>query len=96
MVYIKLPDIKVSIWKVVGTIDDAINVRSIVISFSFPDKLPGFSRTAGYTQHNSSASNTMSSTGSQRYNKLNSIFLSGNNPNTPTETSRLGDHRGES
>ncbi|XP_032667752.1 roundabout homolog 2-like [Odontomachus brunneus] len=60
------------------------------------DKLPGFSRTAGYTQHNSSASNTMSSTGSQRYNKLNSIFLSGNNPNAPTETSRLGDHRGES
>ncbi|XP_039313899.1 protein sax-3 isoform X2 [Solenopsis invicta] len=57
------------------------------------DKLPGFSRTGNYSQHNSSASNTMSSTGSQRYNKLNSIFASGNNPNAPTESSRLGDHR---
>lgn len=57
------------------------------------DKLPSFSRTGNYSQHNSSASNTMSSTGSQRYNKLNSIFTSGNNPNAPTESSRLGDHR---
>ncbi|KAL6257571.1 hypothetical protein P5V15_011146 [Pogonomyrmex californicus] len=57
------------------------------------DKLPSFSRTGSYSQHNSSASNTMSSTGSQRYNKLNSIFASGNNPNAPTESSRLGDHR---
>ncbi|XP_077266288.1 roundabout homolog 2 [Temnothorax americanus] len=57
------------------------------------DKLPSFSRTGNYSQHNSSASNTMSSTGSQRYNKLNSIFASGNNPNAPTESSRLGDHR---
>ncbi|EZA60020.1 Roundabout-like protein [Ooceraea biroi] len=57
------------------------------------DKLPSFARTAGYSQHNSSASNTMSSTGSQRYNKLNSIFISGNNPNALTESSRLGDHR---
>ncbi|XP_012531725.1 roundabout homolog 2 [Monomorium pharaonis] len=55
------------------------------------DKLPSFSRTGNYSQHNSSASNTMSSTGSQRYNKLNSIFASGNN--APTESSRLGDHR---
>ncbi|KYQ57259.1 Roundabout like protein 2, partial [Trachymyrmex zeteki] len=57
------------------------------------DKLPNLSRTGNYSQHNSSASNTMSSTGSQRYNKLNSIFASGNNPNAPTESSRLGDHR---
>ncbi|KAK0079139.1 hypothetical protein PV325_001681 [Microctonus aethiopoides] len=53
------------------------------------DKVPNFSRTGGYAQHNSSASNTMSSTGSQRYNKLNSLF----NPNGPTETTRLSDHR---
>ncbi|XP_044580244.1 protein sax-3-like isoform X1 [Cotesia glomerata] len=54
------------------------------------DKVPSFTRAGGYAQHNSSASNTMSSTGSQRYNKLNSIF----NPNGLTDTStRLSDHR---
>ncbi|XP_011310480.1 roundabout homolog 2-like [Fopius arisanus] len=52
------------------------------------DKVPSFPR-PGYNQHNSSASNTMSSSGSQRYNKLNSLF----NPNGPTETTRLSDHR---
>ncbi|XP_057341638.1 protein sax-3 isoform X1 [Microplitis mediator] len=54
------------------------------------DKVPSFTRTGGYAQHNSSASNTMSSTGSQRYNKLNSLF----NPNGLTDaTTRLSDHR---
>ncbi|XP_012288743.1 protein sax-3 [Orussus abietinus] len=57
------------------------------------DKVPSFPRTGAYPQHNSSASNTMSSSGSQRYNKLNSVFLSGNNPNPTSESSRLSDHR---
>lgn len=49
------------------------------------DKVPSFPRSAGYQQHNSSASNTMSSSGSQRYNKLNSLFMGGNNPNATSE-----------
>lgn len=69
----------------------ALLTRGLLLFLS--DKLPSFGRTGGYSQHNSSASNTMSSTGSQRYNKLNSIFISGNNPNASTEPSRLGDHR---
>lgn len=72
---------------------DQTRIPNVFLSSFFSDKLPGFSRTGNYSQHNSSASNTMSSTGSQRYNKLNSIFASGNNPNVPTESNRLGDHR---
>ncbi|XP_044018248.1 roundabout homolog 1-like isoform X1 [Aphidius gifuensis] len=53
------------------------------------DKVPSFPRSGAYAQHNSSASNTMSSSGSQRYNKLNSLL----NPNGTTETTRLSDHR---
>ncbi|XP_046420338.1 roundabout homolog 2-like [Neodiprion virginianus] len=57
------------------------------------DKVPGFPRASGYPQHNSSASNTMSSSGSQRYNKLNSVFLGANNPIASSESNRLSDHR---
>lgn len=57
------------------------------------DKVPSFPRAGGYPQHNSSASNTMSSTGSQRYNKLNGVFIGGNNPNAISESCRLSDHR---
>ncbi|XP_066603914.1 roundabout homolog 2-like isoform X2 [Prorops nasuta] len=57
------------------------------------DKVPSFPRAGGYPQHNSSASNTMSSSGSQRYNKLNSIFMTGNNASSALEAGRLSDHR---
>ncbi|KAF3423780.1 hypothetical protein E2986_12634 [Frieseomelitta varia] len=50
-------------------------------------KVPSFSRIGGYSQHNSSASNTVSSSGSQRYNKLNNVFVGGGNPNAaPVES----------
>ncbi|XP_046817776.1 roundabout homolog 2-like isoform X2 [Vespa crabro] len=57
------------------------------------DKVPSFSRTGSYPQHSSSASNTMSSSGSQRYNKLNSLLASANNPTGVSESSRSCDHR---
>ena len=57
------------------------------------DKVPSFTRSGGYPQHNSSATNSIGSSGSQRYNKLNSLFITGNNTNNPSETSRLSDHR---
>ncbi|KOX67210.1 Roundabout like protein 2 [Melipona quadrifasciata] len=56
-------------------------------------KVPSFSRIGGYSQHNSSASNTVSSSGSQRYNKLNNVFVGGGNPNAPIECSRPADFR---
>ncbi|XP_050485640.1 protein sax-3-like isoform X2 [Bombus huntii] len=57
------------------------------------DKVPSFSRIGGYPQHNSSASNTVSSSGSQRYNKLNNVFVGGGNSNAPIECSRPADLR---
>lgn len=61
--------------------------------FFLPDKVPSFSRIAGYPQHNSSASNTISSSGSQRYNKLNNVFVGGGNANAPIECNRPADLR---
>ncbi|KOC68791.1 Roundabout like protein 2, partial [Habropoda laboriosa] len=56
------------------------------------DKVPSFSRITGcYPQHNSSASNTVSSSGSQRYNKLNNVFVGAGNSNAPAECSRPAD-----
>lgn len=61
----------------------------IIFAFYFADKVPSFTRSGVYPQHNSSATNSIgSSSSSQRYNKLNSLF-SGN----LSETSRLNDHR---
>ncbi|KAJ8666911.1 hypothetical protein QAD02_008573 [Eretmocerus hayati] len=57
------------------------------------DKVPSFPRSGMYPQHNSSATNSIGSSNSQRYNKLNSLFMSGSNSSNPSETSRLSDHR---
>lgn len=57
------------------------------------DKVPSFSRSEIYPQHNSSTTNSIGSSSSQRYNKLNSLFMTGNNTSNPSETSRLSDHR---